>query len=39
MFPKKSIYLKKVICWPCLQSKDIVFSFIIEYSSLMDFGP
>jgi hypothetical protein len=26
-------------CWPCLQGKDIVFRFIIEYSSLRDFGP
>jgi hypothetical protein len=30
------------ICWPCKpteQGKDIVFRFIIEYSSLRDFGP
>jgi hypothetical protein len=27
-------------CWPWYyQGKDIVFRFIIEYSSLMDFGP
>ncbi len=27
--------------WPCFayQGKDIVFRFIIEYSSLRDFGP
>ncbi len=31
----------KVVCWPCLptskEGKDIVFRFIIEYSSLRDF--
>jgi len=28
------------LCWPCLdQAKDVVFRFIIEYSSLRDFGP
>jgi hypothetical protein len=25
--------------WPCLVGKDIVFRFIIKYSSLRDFGP
>jgi hypothetical protein len=35
----------EIIYWPCLpqgkarQGKDIVSRFIIEYSSLMDFGP
>jgi hypothetical protein len=27
------------LCWPCLLSKDMVFRFIIEYSSLRDFDP
>jgi hypothetical protein len=30
---------KCMIYWPCLPGKDIVFRFIIEYSSLRDFGP
>jgi hypothetical protein len=29
----------KALCWLAYQGKDIVFRFIIEYSSLRDFGP
>jgi hypothetical protein len=28
-----------VVCSPFQQGKDIVFRFIIDFSSLMDFGP
>jgi hypothetical protein len=32
-------YLKGYEAWVAYQGKDIVFRFIIEYSSLRDFGP
>jgi len=32
-------YMEKVIFCLAYQGKDIVFRFIIEYSSLRDFGP
>jgi hypothetical protein len=47
-FPKMGMYMNKHLCVLCLtkifiglayQGKDIVFRFIIEYSSLRDFGP
>ncbi len=38
IWPRKKITDSQILYWPCFQGKDIVFKFIIEYSSLMDFG-
>ncbi len=33
------IIITHLIYWPCPVGNDIVFRFIIKYSSLRDFGP